>query len=158
MSNAVRYSIDTSALLDGMKRYYPPAPFKQLWIEIDQLIGDGRLFASEEVHEELKIHDDEVKSWMEARSDALLVPTDMRITTEVTAILTANPRLVMNMKGRNRADPFVIAVARVHGATVVTGEGGDGTQDRPKIPYVCQQLGVPCMRFLDLITSEKWTF
>ncbi len=29
----------------------------------------------------------------------------------------------MTLKGRNRADPFVVAVARLRGATAVTGEG-----------------------------------
>jgi len=47
------------------------------------------------------------------------------------------------MKGRNRADAFVIAVARLQGAVVVTGEGANGTEDKPKIPYICQELKVP---------------
>jgi hypothetical protein len=66
--------------------------------------------------------------------------------------------MVMNLKGRNRADPFVVAVARIRGATVVTGEGSDGTEDRPKIPFVCQKLVIDCTRFTQLIRSEGWTF
>jgi hypothetical protein len=62
------------------------------------------------------------------------------------------------MKNRNRADPFVIALARMRGATVVTGEGSDGTANRPKIPFVCEQLGINCVRFLDVVTLEGWTF
>jgi hypothetical protein len=62
------------------------------------------------------------------------------------------------MKGRNRADPFVIAVAQLRSATVVTGEGSDGTTNRPKIPYVCDDLGVGCFRFLDVIKAENWVF
>ncbi|MEK7153667.1 MAG: DUF4411 family protein [Patescibacteria group bacterium] len=73
-------------------------------------------------------------------------------------ILGSFPKLVANMKGRNRADAFVIAVARVKGATVVTGEGPDGNQNRPKIPYICQQLNVPCVRFLEIVRLEGWKF
>jgi len=158
MTTATKYSVDTSALMDGMKRYYPPTTFKQLWIEIDRLIEDGRFFASEEVGEEVKVHDDELNRWVRARAPKLIVPTDASIAQEVTAILSVHQRLVMSMKGRNRADPFVIAVAKLRGATVVTGEGNDGTADRPKIPYVCQRLSIPHMRLLDMILAEGWVF
>ena len=64
----------------------------------------------------------------------------------------------MNMKGRNRADPFVIALASVRGATVVTGEGSDGTDSRPKIPYICEVMGLLCTRFLGVVQTEGWRF
>jgi hypothetical protein len=144
--------------MDGMKRYYPPTNFPRLWQEIDGLIAEGRLLASEEVWEEVKIHDDELKDWVQAREAVLIVPTTAAVAAEVRQVLAGNMRLVMNMKGRNRADPFVIGVARMKSATVVTGEGSDGTATRPKIPYVCQQLGVPCIRLLDLIRTEGWVF
>jgi hypothetical protein len=62
------------------------------------------------------------------------------------------------MKGRNRADAFVIAVARVRGAVVVTGEGPDGNENRPKIPFICQNLKIRCVRFLDIVRLEGWKF
>ena len=86
------------------------------------------------------------------------MPTDASVAVEVQRILSAHPRLVMQMKNRNRADPFVVAVASLRGATVVTGEGSDGTADRPKIPFVCSQLGIPCIRLLDVIRAEGWSF
>jgi hypothetical protein len=63
----------------------------------------------------------------------------------------------MSQKGKNRADAFVIAVAQLKKGIVVTGEV-NGTTDRPKIPYICSQLGVPCIRFLDLLKREGWKF
>jgi hypothetical protein len=158
MTPGTTYSIDTSALMDGMKRYYPPATFTQLWVQIDGLIEAGRLLASEEVAEEVKVHDDELRDWVHSRAGRLIVPTDARIASEVTRVLTVNPRLAGNIRGRNRADAFVIALASLRGATVVTGEGHNGTADRPKIPYVCQQLGIPCIRLLEVIIAEGWTF
>jgi hypothetical protein len=155
----VLYSVDTSALLDGLERYYPEASFPALWKKIDELIAAGRFFFSEEVWDEARKHDAAAKTWCDARDKAsLVVPTDAVIAREVQGILVAYPRLVANMKGRNRADAFVIAAARIKSATVVTGEGPDGNQNRPKIPYICQQLGVPCIRFLDIIRLEGWTF
>jgi hypothetical protein len=136
------YSLDTSALLDGLERYYPESAFPALWERVDDLIADGQLVASEEVVEEAGKKDALAKAWFEERDAALfVVPTDADIAGRVQAILMAHPRLVKEMKGRNRADAFVIAVAQVRGATVVTGEGADGNDNRPKIPYICGQMG-----------------
>ena len=158
MSPAV-YSVDTSALLDGLERYYPESMFPGLWERVDGLITAGRFFISEEVWAEARVHDAATKAWCDRRGKvSLAIPTDAVVTREVTGILTQFPRLVANMKGRNRADAFVIAVARLRNAIVVTGEGSDGTENRPKIPYICQQLDVPCIRFIDLIRSEGWQF
>ncbi|HET9059613.1 MAG TPA: DUF4411 family protein [Acidimicrobiales bacterium] len=152
------YSVDTSALIDGLERYYPAEAFPALWERVDGLIDEGRFLVSEEVWEEVKTKDAVVKAWCEPRKDRLLVPTDASTTTAVTELLVDHERLVMNLKGRNRADPFVIALAQIKGAIVLTGEGFDGTANRPKIPYVCAQVGVGCHRFLEMIRLEGWRF
>jgi Domain of unknown function (DUF4411) len=153
------YSFDTSAIIDGRERYYPVDRFPALWQQIDDLVHVQRLFISEEVWEEAHKRDAVAAQWCDEHGkDSLVIPTDAAIAREVQEILQQNPRLVMNLKGRNRADPFVIAVARLRSATVVTGEGSDGTPARPKIPYVCQQYSIPCVRLLDVIRAEGWSF
>jgi Domain of unknown function (DUF4411) len=153
------YSVDTSALLDGLERYYPEASFPALWKKIDELIAAGRFFFSEEVWDESRERDAAAKVWCDNRGkNSLVVPTDAVIAKEVQEILVRFPKLVANMKGRNRADPFVIAVARIKGAVVVTGEGPDGNQSRPKIPFICQNMNVHCVRFLDIVRIEGWKF
>lgn len=156
---AKSYSVDTSALIDGLERFYFEAAFPGIWENIGRLVASGRFFISEEVWIEAQKKDAVVKAWCERdTSGNLVVPTDTAIAAEVTALLRRFPRIVMAMKGRNRADPFVIAVARLRNATAVTGEGHDGTENRPKIPFVCQQLGIECIRFTDLIRQEGWVF
>jgi hypothetical protein len=151
------YSVDTSALLDGLERYYFEVSFPGIWEKVDQLIADGRFFISEEVYDEAKKRTGVVRAWCDRdKSGKLIVPTDGAVTREVKAILADTPRLVMTLKGRNRADPFVIALAKVRGATAVTGEGDDGTEKHPKIPYVCAKRGVICTRFTALIRDEGW--
>lgn len=46
------YSFDTSALIDGLERFYPQANFPALWERIDELIDRGRLRISEEAWKE----------------------------------------------------------------------------------------------------------
>lgn len=50
----MKYSIDTSSILDGWRRYYPPDVFQQLWTRLDDLIAEGSLRATEEVLVELE--------------------------------------------------------------------------------------------------------
>lgn len=155
---ATCYSLDTSAFIDGLERYYPSATFGGLWEAIEGLIEAGRFLASEEVWEEIKKKDEAVKEWADPHRTELFVPTDGTITAEVQAILTRFPRLVMSGGRRNRADPFVIALAQLRSATVITGEGMDGSERRPKIPFVCAEFNIPCIRFADLISAEGWIF
>jgi hypothetical protein len=153
------YSVDTSALIDGLERYYFEDSFPGIWDKVSELVAAGRFFISEEVWEEAKKKTGVVKSWCDRDTTGkLIVPTDGAVTREVQTILKGTPRMVMSLKGRNRADPFVVAVARLRGATAVTGEGDNGTEKHPKIPYVCDKLAIPCTRFTELIRSEGWRF
>lgn len=56
--------------------------------------------------------------------------------------LVAIPNAVKGTSTDNSADPFVVAVAVVRPATVVSRERA-GSPQRPKIPYLCVQRGVP---------------
>jgi len=152
------YSVDTSALIDGLERFYRPLSFPSLWIRVDQLIAEGRLLCSEEILEEATLRDLPAKEWCLQRKEQLIVPTDAAVATEVQALLGKYPAMTKNLKGRNRADPFVVVVASMRGATVVTGEGQGGSASRPKIPWVCHELGIPCVQLADVITQEGWAF
>lgn len=153
----MRYSIDTSAILDGWVRYYPPDIFPGLWQHLDELIAGGQLIATEEVLHELKRKEDEVYAWATER-DRLFVPINEGIQPAVTAILEQFEKLVDTRANRSGADPFVIALAQVEGCTVVTGERPTGRVDRPNIPDVCRGLNVPWVSLLQLIRNEGWVF
>jgi Domain of unknown function (DUF4411) len=149
------YSVDTSALIDGLERYYPEATFPAIWTRVDALISAGRFLISEEVFVEASAVDAPVKEWCSTRRHAIVVPTDATIATHVAGIASDFP--TWGAQGRNQADPFVIAVAIERRATVVTGEQR-GTAQHPKIPYVCDLREVPCITFLDLLQTEGWVF
>ena len=152
------YSVDTSALIDGLERYYQPANFPSLWRRVDELVEAGRFVCSEEVIEEAGKRDLAANAWCKQRGAELMVATDARVAEVVSALLGAYPKITKELKGRNRADPFVIAVAQIKGATVVTGEGQNGSENRPKIPWVCARLGIACISFTQLIQEEGWRF
>ena len=151
------YVIDTSALLDGWVRYYPPDVFPQLWSNLEELVAAGELLAPDEVLSELAQKDDDAHKWAKKNS-AMFVPLDAEVQEATTEILSEFPRLVGAMKDRNRADPFVIALAKIKQAVVVTAEKSIGTRDRPRIPIVCEHFDIGHRTLLQLIREKGWTF
>ncbi len=121
------------------------------------MIDAGRLCTSDEVLRELEAKDDEALKWAKARP-GLFVALDDAVQAATTEILDLFPKMVDTMRGRNRADPFVVAVAKIRKSTVVTAEKGAGTPDRPRIPFVCDHFNVPCINLLGLIRAEGWVF
>ena len=104
------YCVDTSGWLDGWQRHYPPDVFPSLWTKLDALVGSGDILSSEEVYLELKKKSDELHDWIQARKQ-MLVPLDEPIQLKAAALLLEFPRLVDTLRGRSKADPFVIATA-----------------------------------------------
>lgn len=154
----MRYSIDTSALMDGWVRNYPPDVFPDIWENLDKLIAEGHLRASEEVLEELRKKDEDgLYRWAKSR-DALIVPIDSAIQLEVTDILRGHPKLIDQRRNRSGADRFVIALAGVNDCAVVSGEAPTTRPDRPHIPDVCLARGIEHINFITLVRRERLTY
>ncbi len=153
----MKYSIDTSAILDGWGRYYPPDRFPSVWRNIGQLIAHRSLCGTEEVLIELKKKDDDVYTWAKSQP-GLFLPIDEPTQRSVAKILSDYPRLVDARKNRSTADPFVIAVAQVNGLTVVSGEIPSNNLRKPKIPDVCSAMGIKHVRLVELFGLERWKF
>lgn len=149
-----KYSIDTSEILHAWQRY-PPDVFPDVWANLDYLIGQGIIIASEAVLWELEVKHD--KPWDWARQSGMFVPMDGDIQERVDAILEKYPRLVDERKEQSGADPFVIALAQIEGCTVVTGEVY-GTPNRPKIPDVCDALSIRWIDIVQLFRDQELKF
>jgi hypothetical protein len=153
------YCIDSSSLIHASRRAYPPRRFPRLWTAIDELINDGRLVVSIEVYLELEKKDDEVFAWAKDRKDGLCRDIDDDVQTQVIRLMRTYPRLVDTKKGKSGGDPFVLALAlsSVPHLVVVSEEKG-GSENSPKIPFVCAREGLRCINLLTLIDDEDWSF
>jgi uncharacterized protein DUF4411 len=153
----VRYSVDTSALLDAWARWYKIGQFPTLWQKVDALIASGEMIATEAVLWELEKQSDDLHAWVKARPK-LFIPLGADVQSVAKQILSQFPRLVDTRKGRNPADPFVIGLSMVNGIATVTGEHPTGKQNRPNIPDVCAHFGIKWIGFPDVIAEQKWQF
>lgn len=151
------YSFDTSAILNGRRDLFRPTVFKGLWSNVEQMVDDGRIRSVDIVREELIRRDDDASVWARSQSK-LFCDLDEEVQMATRDILRSHPKLVGAGGGRNGADPFVIALAMVTTGTVVTEEHFSGNLQKPKIPDVCQEIGVPCTNLMGFIESQGWKF
>lgn len=149
------FSLDTSGILDAWVRNYPPDVFPTIWSNMDASARNSEIFVIEEVVRELERKDDDIHKWVRER-DAMIVVIDADIQTHLAAIMSKYGRLVDTKKNRSGCDPWVIALAQARGMTVVTGEKATGNLQKPKIPDVCNDLGVPCIEILDFFRQQGW--
>lgn len=153
------YCLDTSAILHAWRRDYPPDTFPSLWAKLDDMIDNGRIIAPDEVLLELERGGDEIHDWAIGHQ-AMFVEPDEDMQRVVQEIVDRWPEFLPDESHDGVwADPYVVALAVVREATVVTGEvvAPDNAR-RPKIPNVCRALGVPHVTLLGVLRAEGLTF
>jgi Domain of unknown function (DUF4411) len=148
------YCIDTSSLIAAWYERYKPNRFPKLWEQLDELIEATRLVSSSLVLRECnKQRSEELHGWLKPR-DAMFLAPDEAVQGQVDLIVNTYQGLVSAGKEKFQADPFVIALAKVWGYTVITEE--TGPTSLAKIPGVCGALKVPCINLMQLIDQEDW--
>jgi hypothetical protein len=159
LQNQDTFCIDTSALLHGWRRDYPPDVFGSVWANIADLADSGTLVAPEEVLLELERGGDDIRDWAK-RHQCMFLPADEQVQDAVACIVNRWRSFLPDHSDDGVwADPYVIALASVKGATVVTGEKRVGPNaKRPRIPNICSDLGVSCTDLLGLLRTCGWEF
>lgn len=151
------YSFDTSAFINGRRDHYPPDVFPSFWRKVEESIVAGFIRSADEVRSELGKKDDTTKAWTDTQAD-LYLPLEEDIQRATGAVLGAHPKLMGSGGGRNGADPFVIGLAIARGGVVVTLETKSGRIERPRIPDVCEALGVRCIPLVQVAHDLGWAF
>lgn len=151
------YSFDTSAILNGRRDLFRPTVFETLWTSVEKMIIDEQIRSVDLVRDELAKRDDDASGWAKRQQD-LFCELDEELQSATKEILYKHPKLVGNGGGRNGADPFVIALAAVTTGVVVTEEHFSGNLRKPKIPDVCQDLGIPCTNLMGFVEGQGWKF
>lgn len=150
------YSFDTSAIINGRRDIFIPTTFGAIWDAIEAMIRNSQVRAVDEVKRELRRKSDEANAWAK-RCSGLFVPLSRDIQESTREILAAHPRLLGSGGGpRNGADPFVIALAHARNGTVVTQETPRNIT-KPRIPDVCDDLGIPWMTLPAFVDAQGWT-
>ena len=134
--------------IEGKKGPYGFDIAPRFWELIDEMIEGGRISCPTRVLRELLDGQDDLSAWArERRNSGLFIEADLAVQ-EATAqviqlVATHYPDNQARRRFLDRADPWVIAHARVDGGTVVTSETRVPDNSlQVKIPNVCDQLQV----------------
>lgn len=149
------YCFDSSALMHAATRAYPIEVFASFWDRFTQAVESGLVIAPDEVLEEVARKDDGLHAWCKLHRE-LFVPLTEDVQAAALEVAALVPSLVDLQKGRGQADPFVVALAKVRGAAVVTEEHSKPT--KPKIPDACRRFGVRCISLLEFLREMRWKF
>ena len=156
------YCLDASTIIHAWVATYPPDVAPALWEYVEEAIADGSLVSPQDVREELKYPED-LKKWAK-RHDEMFRELEPPVVVSLKEVLEwARNRISaqgIHFRPQDlKADPIVVALARVAGATVVCEEFPPrGAQGRPKIPDYCNQFSIRCINTLELIREMGWRF
>jgi len=170
------YIIDTSSLIE-MKNRYPKKNFPSLWEKIEELISKNRLISPLEVRKEIERGDDELSKWVKNKKiNRMFIKPDRLQMEKAKEIINKYDPLAQVEKPDNlNADPYLIALALVKKELskkelvamklfdknsvaidyiIITEESIKPN----KIPYICKDLGINCIKLLKMIDLEGWSF
>ena len=154
------YCIDTSSLINWWDEDYTPEVFEGLPDRLADLIAQGRLRSTRAVQEEIKdgLSKVTLAKWCKSHID-FYIEDDPPAQLQVREIM-ANFQSPKKKLGIGGADPFVIARAILNGPHwyVISNENpaAGNAHKNPNLPFVCTQLNVNHIRFLDMLKLEGW--
>lgn len=158
------FLLDANTYIQAKNQYYGMAFCPAYWEWLDFEFAKGNLASVIEVFNELKEGGDELAGWVKARK-AQFIPIDSESIQIEFAAVAAYVAGHENYKPASidqflaGADPWIIAAAKVNGATVVTQESlVEANSKKVKIPNICKQFGVPYISTFEMLRQLNAQF
>lgn len=157
-----KYCIDSSILID-LGQSYPEGLVPEIWKILEKLIEEQRLKAPKEVLLELKKSDDELSEWAQSHEE-IFVEVDAEQIQIIKKLLIRYPVLAGAEREPPHADPWVIALAIKENEAFKKGDDKlpcvvvTSERFKPnsfKIPNICKDYGIECLRLFDFWEKEK---
>jgi len=158
----INYAVDTDVLITLM-RYHPQDKpvYQAIWDEIESLIKQKNIFSTMEVYKEIIKYSgksDQLKKWAISHKKRFFILPDKETYQLARDIVKRFPDLVDKKKlqtGEPDADPFLIALAKSEGATIITQE----RKDLPnRIPMVASHYRVKSIDLYEFFEERKLKF
>ena len=149
------FIIDSSTLM-ALDTMYPRNIFVSLWDLIYKMFDDGSMFSVNEVFQELK---DSQKYWLDyENSFRKISDRESKYFEEIFATDKFNIFKNHGLKDKVWADPFLIACAKANEDSIIITEESSNKHPKRKIPYVCNELNIPCMNLLEFLEYKNVVF
>lgn len=146
----MRYLLDANTYIQAKNQYYGMDICPAYWSWLDQQFSLGLIGSVEMIGQEIKAGDDQLAAWVQERPDHFISNDDADTQIIFRDIVSAVMAGDFNPGNRDnflaKGDPWIIAKAKVLGATVVTHESRVALGTRKvKVPNICHLFKVPCI-------------
>lgn len=147
------YALDTNVLIHAWRDLLPIDVAPGFWEQLEALGLDGAVIISTEVVKELEKRDDDLLAWVKERA-FMHKESEEDVQSVVGDVLAVEvnehkPSLVDPHRPDSDGDVWVIALAKVRRATVVSQEcSAPLAKKKAKIPDVCSALDIRCINLL----------
>jgi hypothetical protein len=142
------FLLDSNIFIEAKNRYYGFDFCPAFWDFLDSEINKTTILTIKEIYNELSHGDDDLASWIKVRkSSPFFISVDDEETqkefSQIVQYVMDNFSQAEANKFLDVADPWLIAKAKVLGATIVTQEVLAPTNTKKvKIPNICIHFGV----------------
>ncbi|MBU7461973.1 MULTISPECIES: DUF4411 family protein [Lactiplantibacillus] len=159
----MEYLIDSNSLIDAHEKWYRPQVFGSVWV---CLATHSNVRMTSFVYNEIK-YPDELALWTKNTFQKQTIVPTLEITrayNDVMNWITQSKRWnaagISEWQSPDKADPWLIATAKVNSQTIVTLDGngratmpniGSNSKKEPKINAVATQFNVPTMTIYELL-------
>lgn len=159
----MKYLMDSNTYIQAKNQYYSMVFCSAYWDWLDAKFSSGEVCSIEFIGQEIKAGNDQLAAWAKSREPHFIShddePTQLIFTQIVNYIMAQNFDSANRDHFLAKGDPWLIAKAKVLGATVVTHEATVSPATRKvKIPNICREFGVPCIGTFDLLHLLKPQF
>ncbi len=114
----MEFVFDSGAFINGAQHHYFLDTMAAVWGLVETAIDDGRIVVPREVYREVREQEDAISELVHRHAAAVAEPSE-----QVQILAGQYQAKYFKIGLRNRADPFVMAEAKIRSATVVTYEG-----------------------------------
>lgn len=157
------YLIDSDVLITARKQYYPFDVVPGFWQWLINAHEQGIVGSIRQVKNEITAGEDELKDWVKALPAEFFAEADNEVASNVADVATWASSSKYSQEATDKfmgsADLLLIAHAKAHGHTVVSLETSDLNSLRSiKIPDVCKQFDVECVRTFKMLANESVQF
>jgi len=156
------YVVDTNVLITLMAHHPQDKPaYQAIWDEIESLIKRKNIFSTMVVYDEIMRYlgkDNQLKKWAKSHKKRFFIPTDQEVFKLAQDVAKNFPDLLDKKKlqtGEPDADPFLIALAKSEGATIITQERKDSPN---RIPMVALNYRVKSIDLYEFFEERKLKF
>ena len=141
-----KYIIDTNVLIDFNDS-----------LPMDVYITQWKMIICEAVFNEIK-KSVELKQWLEKYKKLIKSCYSDKVLIEAKVIINNYPKLIEINNPSDQSDPYIIALSKLNGFTVLTNEKYSVGSKKTRIPFICKEMLIKCINTHEFYKNENWQF